>query len=172
MKLKIMKYFLIISILFIIQKSSFSQEIHTRTIYDFYSDEHELGKWKGYVYFLGPLLGAEGDIPLKSLIMNETGLYIENEIFFKINSFNFICDYEENIPCSVVQFKKMFAFYYSNFIKNVDLLISKKNIADTGDQCMIIQVRETESEEKKIIPYLICLYVSDQGFNLKTAVIF
>lgn len=142
---------------------------HTRTIFDFYSDEHDSGKWKGYAYFLSPNLNSEKDPSLNMLILNESGLTIDDRIHLNSNSFLFICDFEENLPCSVTQFKKMFSQYFEKFIKNIDIMIKKANMEESGDQCMILHTRDI-NQNNKIIPYLICLYVSEQGVNLKFAV--
>lgn len=163
------KMFSILSFYLIIffSQRSFSQDTQTRTIYDFYSDDHENGRWKGYSYFLTPLISSEGEISLKFLEANETGIYIEDNVFTP-NQFIFACDYDENLPCSVVQFKKMFNVYYESFIKNIDLLINKKNIADSGDQCLVLQIRQ--GEKSAIYPYLLCINIEGQGINLKSAV--
>jgi len=143
------------------------QDSQTRTIYDFYVDKHDEGKWEGYSYFLAPEMSAEGDIPKRYLTLNESGLIIEDTVTFQPLSFNFICDFEENLPCSVVQFKKMFQRKFESFVKNIELLINKTKIADIGDQCMVLHVREESGYMK---PHLICLYVQEQGVNLKSAV--
>ena len=143
------------------------QDTHTRTIYDFYADNHDQGKWEGYAYFLTPEMSAEGDIQKKYLTLNESGLIIDDTDIFPPLSFNFICDYEENLPCSVVQFKKMFQTKFESFVKNIELLINKTKIEDIGDQCMVLHVRLIDGTVK---PLLFCLYVMEQGVNLKSAV--
>lgn len=168
MKHKIFSLFFIFLIsCFLYQVSS--QETLSRTIYDFYSDNHESGRWKGYAYFLSPLLSAQGEIPLKPLEVNKTGIYIDGNIF-QPDELIFPCDPDEILPCSLVTFKKLFSSYYESFLKNIDLLINKKNIVDSGNQCLILQIRKSISS--LIFSYLICSNIEGQGINLKSAVTF
>lgn len=164
--------FFIFTCIFLLHGISICQEIddsHTRTIYDFYSDEHNLGKWQGYVFFLPSDidLSAQTEITKKLLVLNETGLYIEDTIYFNPINFCFICDFEENLPCSVIKFQRMFSSNFKNFEKNVQTLTNAKSIQDAGDQCMVLHV---SFEKTRIEPYVICLYVLGQGANLKIAV--
>jgi len=161
--------FLLLFQILIISVCQDSPDTHTRTIYDFYSDEHEVGKWQGYSFFLSPDMSADGEISKKMLVLNETGLYIEDTIYFKPISFNFLCDFEENLPCSVVKFQKMFSSNYDSFVHNMNLFINKTNIQDQGDQCMVLHI---SADKVLLVPYLICLYVTGQGANLKSAVLF
>ena len=162
--LTIFSFFYAVFFFFFIKSAC--QDTQTRTIYDFYSDQHDLGRWQGYAYYLYPDLSAKGDIGLKKLIINETALLMEDVGQFAPHSFTFICDYEENLPCSVAQFKKMFGSNFKDFGQNIDILLNKTNIVDSGDQCIVLHIRQNSS----LIPYLICLYVSEQGVNLKSAV--
>ena len=156
------------AVLFLFFHQIACQDPHTRTIYDFYTDEHEKGKFQGYCYYLNPSISAQEKNPLQLLTLKESGLMIGDSpsIFILPSSFNFICDYEENLPCSVVQFKKMFARYHKEFTKNIDLLINYTNILDSGDQCMILH----STNRTSLTPHLICLYIPEQVVNLKFAV--
>ena len=151
---------------------SFFQEIddsHTRTIYDFYSDEHNSGKWQGYAFLLPSDIdmSAQTKITKKLLVLNQTGLYIEDTIYFNPINFCFICDFEENLPCSVVKFQRMFSSNFKKFEKTVQTLTNAKHIQDVGEQCMVLHV---SFEKTRIEPYVICLHVLGQGANLKMAV--
>lgn len=140
----------------------------SRTIYNEFLNDKEEGIWKGYSYYLNPKLSEEGikGIHIYNLTLNQSGIYVENIVYLNSLLFSFNCNYEEDLPCSIVQFKKDYGEYYPKFIEDFSEIMKLDTIENKGEQCMILQILK----EKIFEPHFFCIYAKGQGKVFQTGV--
>lgn len=140
---------------------SFISPQSSRTIYNEFVNDKERGVWKGYSYYLNPKLSEEGikGIHIYNLTLNQSGIYVENIEYLNSLLFSFNCNYEEDLPCSITQFKKDYREYYPEFIKDFEEIMRLDTIENKGEQCMILQILK----DKIFDPHFFCIYAKGQG---------